>query len=80
MGALFFFNKMLPSIKEESSDSTPERQVEIYTYAHKIFLRIGPINAKDEGIDRYTVEISRDSAQEILKELKSSMDYLGWDA
>lgn len=79
MGAICYFDKMLPSIKQESNEPNPKRQLEIFTYEYKLWLRVGQINHKNSGIERYTVELSKDDAIELIKGIKAGMHYFGED-
>ena len=77
MGAICYFDKMLPSIKIESNVENPKRQLEVFTYEHKLWLRIGSINQENTGLDRYTVELSKEMAKELIKGINEGMSFLG---
>ena len=68
---------MLPAIEQESSDKEQKRQVEVLTYSNKVWLGIGQVNHKDTGIDRYTVELSKEAAKELIDQIKNASSYLG---
>lgn len=66
MGANFFFNKMLPAVQQEGQfTKEPKRQLEVFTHGGKTFIRVGPVNQEDSGINRYTVEIPQEDVQDI---------------
>jgi len=69
MGANFIFNKMLPA---SPADGKPgdRRQTALLTHGDNVWLRIGPLNVEDGGIDRYTVKLSEQDIQELLNGLK----------
>lgn len=77
MAAIFYFDKMLPTIKQETDEHNPKRQLEIFTYEHKLWLRVGPINQENLGVDRYTVELSKKDAKELIEEIKNGLRFLG---
>ena len=79
MSAIFYFDEMLPSIKQESNAPDPKRQLEIFTYEYKLWLRVGQINQQHTGIERYTVELSKEDAMELVQGIKDGMRYLWKD-
>ena len=70
MGANFHFDQMLPTISQEAAGPDPKRQLELFTYGGKLFLRVGAANQENSGLGRYTVELS----QEIARELASGLE------
>ncbi len=79
MGAQFYFDKMLPTTIHETDLKNPKRQVEIFTFSQKLFLRIGAPNEENSGEERYTVELSSTNARELLSGLRNAMDYFGFE-
>lgn len=78
MSANSQFDKMLPGIEIEAKSVTkPKRQVEIFTLDGELWLRIGAINQKDSGVDRYTVKLSAQDAKELIAAIDSGIAYLG---
>jgi hypothetical protein len=70
MGANFHFDKMLPTVSTEAAGPDPKRQLELFTYGGKLFLRVGPPNKEHSGTERYTVELSQENALELASELQ----------
>jgi hypothetical protein len=78
MGGTFNFDQMLPSIPDEAGGKpNPKRQVEIFTHNSKLCLRVGPINEKDSGENRYTVQLSGKDARELIASVEAGVSYLG---
>lgn len=78
MGANFFFDKMLPSIKQEANgELDPKRQVEVFSYGGDLWLRIGTTNQENSGTGRYTVKLSTTDAKELLAAIEDGMVYFG---
>lgn len=70
MGANFYFDAMLPTVTSEAQGTNPKRQLELFTHGWKIYLRIGPPNSENSGVDRYTVELSGENARELASSLE----------
>lgn len=80
MGAQFYFDQMLPTVEPEAKDkSNPLRQLEVFTYGNKLFLRAGPVNQENAGLDRYTVELSSKTVKALLEGIDRAAAYLGYD-
>lgn len=66
MGASFKFDEMLQTIGPEANgDDKAQRQVEVFTHGGDLFLRVGPVNQRDAGKDRYTVKLCARSAEQL---------------
>jgi hypothetical protein len=71
MGANFHFGEMLPTVATEAQGlANPRRQLELFTHGGKIWLRMGPLNRENSGTERYTVELSPETAGELASALK----------
>ncbi len=79
MGTNFYFDKMLPTTKHETDLKNPKRQVEICTFAQKLYLRIGAPNEENSDKDRYSVELSSTDAKELFNGLQEAMGYFGFE-
>jgi hypothetical protein len=81
MGANFQFDEMLPGIQNENKDQTADlrRQVEVYTHGQKLFLRVGPIGSENSGVDRYTVELTKETGSNLRDAIHSAMQYMAWE-
>ena len=77
MGALIYFNEMLPaadSSARRSKAPKPERQVEVFTWSDRLWLRVGLLNRHEtEG---FAVELTREQAEVFTAGLDSGMSYL----
>lgn len=71
MGANFYFDKMLPTAGPETKPGD-QRQLEVFTLGGKVFVRIGPLNQENDGLNRYTVEVP----PEALSMLRESLELL----
>jgi hypothetical protein len=80
MGANFYFDEMLPGIKNENKDGAKDlrRQVEVFAYSNGLFLRVGPLGSQHSGENTYTVELSKQTGSELRDALQSAMEYLAW--
>ncbi len=77
MGTLFQFDKMLPTIElEAKSSKNPQRQVEVFTYDRKLWLRVGPVNSENTGENRYTVQLSKEHASELVSAIEDGVRFL----
>ena len=78
MGANFYFDKMLPGVASESKERNPKRQLEVFAYGNKLFLRVGGVNQENSGDNRYTVELSKANASDLIEAIDATMNYLAW--
>lgn len=77
MGAHFLFDEMLPGVKPEANNQeNTMRQVEVFRHADKLYLRVGEINERDSGINRYTVELKADMARELIDAIEAGVGSL----
>lgn len=79
MGTTYYFDKILPSIQKESKEPNPKRQLEIFAYKHKTWLRLGQIGHKNSDAESYTVELSKENAIELMSAINDVINYLGED-
>ena len=81
MGANFQFDEMLPGIQQENKDQVKDlrRQVEVFTHGDGVFLRIGPLGTENSGVNRYTVELTKESGSNLCDAIYSAMQYMGWN-
>lgn len=78
MGANSEFNERLPTIASEANgQANAWRQVEVFTFADDLHLRIGPINQENVGVDRYTIKLTREAADRLIAAIKGGQAYLG---
>ena len=71
MGAKIFFDRMLPAEGPETKPGD-RRQLEVLTLGGKVFVRIGPLNKENAGLNRYSVEVT----PAVLKALQESLQLL----
>lgn len=77
MGANFKFDEMLPTVQTGSSGAKdPRRQVEVFTHGSGLFLRIGQVDQQDTGINTYTVELSKATANKLISAIQGGIDFL----
>lgn len=77
MGANSKFDEMLPTIHHNAGDiKDPRRQVEVFTHGGDLFLRIGQVDEQDTGTNRYTVQLSKDTAKKLMAAIERGVDYL----
>jgi len=77
MGALFQFDKMLPTPEPEAKGKLKsKRQVEVFTHGNKLFLRIGAVNSQNSGDNCYTVQLSRSDANELVSSINAGIEYI----
>lgn len=77
MGANFKFDEKLPTVEPEAGDVlNPWRQVEVFTHDDGLFLRIGQVNEENTGVNRYTVQLSKSAAREIIRGIEDGVAYL----
>lgn len=78
MGALFFLDQHVPTISAEADDasSDPWRQLEVFTYNNQLHLRIGAVNAENDGAKRYTVVLTKTAAHALIEAVQDGIDRL----
>ncbi len=77
MGAVFQFDRMLPTVQAESANiQNAKRQVEVFTHGGKLFLRVGHVGSENSGENRHTVQLSTNDANDLISGIESGMTYL----
>lgn len=75
MGANLFFDRMLPAEGPETKPGD-QRQLEVFTLGGKVFVRIGPLNEENAGLNRYTVEVTPAALKALQESLQLLPDFV----
>lgn len=76
MGTLFHFDQVMAAHDARARKSKrPRRQVELFDRGGKLFLRIGPIGAREAGAG-FEVEITQAQALELLAGLEVGISHV----
>ncbi len=74
MGAHFYYDALHAVPPEEYQGETdPHRQVEVFTWAGKLWLRVGPIGDENEGTNRYTAHLTSAQAAKLARAIEDGM-------
>lgn len=74
ISATFFYDAMHPVPKTEAEPGKdPERQVEVYSYAGDLFLRLGPLGEEHAGTGWYTARLTAAQAAKLAKAIDEGL-------